>query len=287
MNVSMSVLEFLVRADTPDRMLLVPNAPPVSTTPEGLEVALSQVLSADDVQDTLATLRSKAPGAGITLPGSGTFSFGMPNLGRFRVSFVTQRGSRIVLVERIPYDVPSLADLLEEPGTADEALELLCRGAGGLLVVSGASAAANTRLVYALLKAANEKKRQIIYILERRLGYLMGHGNSVIVQTELGADCSTFEEGLQNAMLIHPGILYLGEACGNETLPALAALMAGGTTVIVSSATVRGRPLLDRLQALSLPETQRRRDAGRTLVVEVSQAAGEKVHISFPAADEA
>ena len=91
-------------------------APPVDRTADGLRIALTRVLDPSDVADTLSTLLAKAsvPGG---LAAAGNFSFGIKGVGRFRVTYITQRGSKVVSIARVRIGVPDIAALTDQTAT--------------------------------------------------------------------------------------------------------------------------------------------------------------------------
>ena len=68
----------------------------------------------------------------------------------------------------------------------------------GLLTISGPRAASNAMLVYTLLKKVNETQRKIIFLLERKLTYLMSHADSIVIQAELADDVPSMSAGIEN-----------------------------------------------------------------------------------------
>jgi len=210
MNRSSEILEYLAREDTPATLILTPNAPPAARTPEGVRTASDDLMSPEDIDDTLATLRTRCRGAGQEIGpigNAGMFSFGVAEVGRFRVSYATQRGSKIVSVVKIPYQIPEAASLCDDADTVKKLLDLLCAVPPGILGVFGPSAEANSVLTYSLLRDINESQHKVIYILERSLTFLMGHAKSIVVQSELGTDVRALKEGVQNAFLFNPDIM--------------------------------------------------------------------------------
>ncbi|NQT91771.1 MAG: hypothetical protein HQ559_03345, partial [Lentisphaerae bacterium] len=127
------IFQYLVSDDYKGPLIIAPGAPPVCSTREGMQVAGEFVLTAEDVLDTLVYLKTLVPITSLnaveglasqrlgsspdwaakagTMPESDTFSFGILDVGRFRVSFLTQRGTKIVSIARIPRDIPDLSTL--------------------------------------------------------------------------------------------------------------------------------------------------------------------------------
>ena len=257
MNRSTNILDALAATEGPNTIMMAPNAPPVTRTGEGVvELAMNIILDATDVMDTLIDLRSRAPKTEVhALSECGQFSFGLREVGRIRVNYTTQRGSKVILVSRIPYDIPNCETLCKDGDVIRRLVQTVISRESGILTVSGPSARANSMLVYSLLKEANMSSRRIIFILERSLTYLMAHGDSIIIQSELGGDVSSMDEGLQTAFPFEPDIIYVGDVRPNDDIPS--AGHAGGPHVLAvfSSVSMDGSTLLSKITP-QFPDTK-------------------------------
>jgi twitching motility protein PilT len=266
MNATKAIFEYLVKTKGASSIIIAPGAPPVTKTAEGLNVALNLVLSAEDVRETLRALRRLRPQASLVSlssalgslaehvekttdakgpDASGTFSLGITDVGRFRVSYLTQRGTKILSIVGIPYEIPELEQICDDPSVAAALRQLVTSGEGGILAVSGPSVVSNSLMVYSLLRGTNDKRRGILYVLERSLTFLMRHGNSIVIQSELGADVDTLEEGIRSILPFQPDIVYVGDIWPGDEIPSLRFMVANrGTTTVVSSGAMSGEQLL-------------------------------------------
>jgi len=248
MNRSSDVIEFLANNDNPDQWILAPNAPPVSRMVGVIDVAFGRVYDAQDINDTLAAFRTRALAASREpeLQLSGSFSFGVRDVGRFRINYATQRGSRVLTVVRIPFTIPSMTDVAADDAEVRRALAVLTGDAPGLVAVGGPSSIANATLVYALLAELNRTLRSVLFMLERTTTFLLSHENSLSVQCELNTDVPTMEDGIRTAVLFEPDVLYVGDVQGDDLLPDVPRLVANGVNTIVSSVVVDESGLLER-----------------------------------------
>jgi twitching motility protein PilT len=238
MNRSGELIDYLSRTRDCGRVIIAPNAPPVTRQGRELTVALTRVLDASDVADTLMALRERAAGGEGELGDVGQFSFGLRDVGRFRVHYLTQRGSRVISITRIPFASEDIETVCSTPQALKPLLDNLESGQQGIVVIGGTSDAANSRLGYAILRSINLASRHVLYVIERELTYLMSHENSIVIQSELGSDAATFAEALEGAMRFAPDVVYMGGAGEPaDILPAARASHAG-IFVIVSSSRV-------------------------------------------------
>ena len=247
MNHAVAILDYLAKCETPCVLLLAPNAPPVRRTERGVEVALNMVLDPSSVADTLDGLARQAPAyMRDGLSDSGTFCFGVPNVGRMRVSYATQRATRVISVSNIPFRVPRLETLCDDHAATNRLVEVMATGQMGMLAVTGCSTLTTSMLVYALLQEINQTRRSIIYILERHLTFLMAHADSIVIQSELNKSVKTLEEGMENAFLFDPDILFVGDVHMSDEVPSIRRAVISGVLTFVSSVTTDADALLDQ-----------------------------------------
>jgi twitching motility protein PilT len=246
-NRSQDILDYLALESTPATVVLAPNAPPVAHARGELRVIQSYVLSASDVLDILMVFKGQA--SNPDLGSSGTFSFGRREIGRIRVNYLTQRGSKIVSVERIPFDIPSLDALCEDRAAVEVLLDAARREQGGVVAVSGPDRAANGTLVYALLERLNQSMRRLIAIVENPLTYLMVHRNSIVIQCDVGTDAPTIGQGVRGVLMLQPQLLYVGGVQSPEDALSLRHALHEGRLIVVSSAMLDAAAMSELLPA--------------------------------------
>lgn len=250
MNRSQEILDYLSEQTQPTFVVLAPNAPPVARIRNELSVIHSYVLSAGDVFDTLVGLKSQTARQRLDpAVNSETFSFSLRKAGRIRVSYLTQRGSKVVTVACVPFCIPTLESLCEDAGAATALLSMVREAQNGIIAVSGCNAVANSALVYALLDKVNEATRTLIGIVEEPLTYLMAHRNSIVVQCDVGSDAKTIGEGVDSMLPLHPAILFVGGIRRGEDLLALGRAAPNCRLFIASSSCMDATAILEGFPA--------------------------------------
>lgn len=235
MNYASKILTYLADGDRPSQVLLVAGAPPVEKFGEELKIAFNSLLTPDDIRDTLNTFSSHVRrDIASDLGGAGVFSFGMPGVGRFRVHYMTQRGSKIVTIQRMPFDIPRLAALLDDGAQLSLARGLVGPSGGGIVLITGHVSASLASLAYALLCHANDTRKTVICICEENLSFALKHGSSVVIQTEVGTDSPSMIEALESSSFLNPGILYVREPRTRAEFLLLSEAAETGAQVIVS-----------------------------------------------------
>ena len=234
MNYAPELLDYLTKRPDLREIILGPNAPPMGRTEAGLQPLFDGRLSAAEIRNTLTTLRSHSSIQASPVGTQGTFSFGIASLGRFRVSYMTQRSSFVLRLARVPVHIPALETLLEDPAAVETVDALFGRRTGGIVIVTGPSDARNRLLVYAALQRLSEREIRMIYILEKSMSYLLGHGRSIVFQSELDTDVTSVQEGIEAALQIVPDVMYVGDVVAHEDLLRLLKAAEMGVAVVTT-----------------------------------------------------
>ncbi|MFN3976457.1 MAG: twitching motility protein, partial [Aquificaceae bacterium] len=107
MNYAPYVINYLSTKEDIAEIYLVPKAFISERRGNRLIKISDTLLTPEDIRDTLVALRSYTSSVLGPLGREGVFSFGLQNIGRFRVSYITQRGSYAVHILKTPYNIPS------------------------------------------------------------------------------------------------------------------------------------------------------------------------------------
>jgi twitching motility protein PilT len=248
MNRASEIIDYLSNPRTPDMLIVAPKAPPVSRSLGEVTVAIPSVFDAQDVSDTLGAFRTRAlaSSSDSAMGMTGSFSFGIRDVGRFRVNYATQRGSRILSILRIPHAIPAITSLCEDQTMQERAMSLLRKGGPGLLMICGPNAISNALFAYALIDRVNQSFRKVLYVVERALTFLVKHENSIVIQCESNADVKSMEEGVSVASLFEPDIMYVGDVKPADDLPGVVRAVENGILVILSSVMLNPSALFRR-----------------------------------------
>ncbi|MDQ7082017.1 MAG: hypothetical protein Q9N34_02775 [Aquificota bacterium] len=106
MNLAPEILNYLGVRKEFTEVILAPKASPVERNDRIINRIMDVILSPEDIRDTLVSLRSHTTTSLGPLGREGFFSFGLPEVGRIRVSYLTQRGSYVVSIVKVPYEIP-------------------------------------------------------------------------------------------------------------------------------------------------------------------------------------
>jgi twitching motility protein PilT len=248
MNIWSEILDILAKDSQLSELIVAPNAPPLSRRQGAFSVVSGKVFSAADVEETLGGVVMRSSGKKQDhLPQAGILCVGVRGVGRLRVCHFTQRGSRVLRIVRIPFEVPDIASICAEPERALEIAEAIGQRKYRAVLVYGTSQSVLCQTVYALLNAVNNTCRQVIYIVEPTLSFLMTHHNSLVVQVEISTDVATRQEAIHHAFLLEPSVIHLGDVRITEDLTNLRPLFLSDVCTILSTQADDPGALLSQL----------------------------------------
>ena len=142
-------------------------------------------------------------------------SFGVLNVGNFRINLFRQRGSISIVVRFILGNIPAL-DTLNLPAVlADLVMEKR-----GLILIVGATGSGKSTTIASMLDYRNTHRTGHILTIEDPIEFLFKHKKSVVNQRELGMDTLGWEHALRNAMRQAPDCILIGEIRDRETMQA-------------------------------------------------------------------
>ncbi len=140
------------------------------------------------------------------------FAWEMADVARFRVNILRQRGSFMVVMRVIPWEVPGfdelglpavLADIADQPD--------------GLVLVSGPTGQGKSTTQAAMVDWVNRNRMRHIITLEDPIEYWHENIQSTVTQREIEHDTESFRTGLRSALRQDPDVILIGEMRDVET----------------------------------------------------------------------
>jgi twitching motility protein PilT len=180
------------------------------------------------------------------------FSYGIPGLGRFRVSAFRQRGSIGFVLRRVPTGIPTFEAL-----GLPEAVAKLAGAQHGLVLVTGLAGSGKTATLAAMVDHVNTHREGHIVTIEDPVEVLHADKRSIVIQREVGSDTPTALSGLEHALRQDPDVIVLGELRGTDAAWALLEAAEIGHLVLAAMSTVSAIDTIDRFVELFPPHRQR------------------------------
>ena len=150
-------------------------------------------------------------------------SFGVPQVGNFRVNIFRQRGSTSIVVRFILGNIPELEDLGLPSLLADMIMEKR-----GLILIVGATGSGKSTTIASMLDHRNANRSGHILTVEDPIEFLFKHKKSIVNQREIGMDTVDWHSALKNAMRQAPDCILIGEIRDKETMQAAIAYAQTG-----------------------------------------------------------
>ncbi|HEY0776337.1 MAG TPA: type IV pilus twitching motility protein PilT [Gemmatirosa sp.] len=143
------------------------------------------------------------------------FSFGIPQLARFRGNAFKQRGCVSVAVRQVPFAIKPLGELGLPPAVAR-----MAEKPRGLVLVTGPTGSGKSTTLAAMLDKINKERRGHIITVEDPIEFVHRHQGCIVNQREVGTDTRSFASALKYALREDPDVLLIGEMRDLETIQA-------------------------------------------------------------------
>jgi len=150
-------------------------------------------------------------------------SFGVPQVGNFRVNIFRQRGSVSIVVRFILGQIPALETLGVPPVLGELIMEKR-----GLILIVGATGSGKSTTIASMLDHRNANRAGHILTVEDPIEFLFKHKKSIVNQREIGMDTLDWHAALKNAMRQAPDCILIGEIRDKETMQAAIAYAQTG-----------------------------------------------------------
>ncbi len=179
------------------------------------------------------------------------FSYGVSDVGRFRVNVYRQRSSVGAALRSIPAQIPSMEQL-----HLPNILRDLCRKHSGLILVTGATGSGKSTTIACMVDHINSEREVHIMTIEDPIEYLHRHKRAMVNQRELNSDTDSFENALRAVLREDPDVILVGEMRDLETISAALTLAETGHLVFGTLHTRNAPQAVDRMVDVFPPHQQ-------------------------------
>lgn len=222
------LLEKATQLHASDLHLTVGIPPAVRVNNDLIVLEDEEKLRPEDTQEMMFSVISEENLAQFRRDGEVDFSFGISEIGRFRVNMYRQRGSVAAAVRIMGGRIPAP----EELGLPQSVIDL-CSRPSGLVLVTGPTGSGKSTTLASLIQRINETRRCHVLTLEDPIEFLYRHDRALVDQREIGLDSMSFAAALRAALREDPDVIMVGEMRDNETIAT--ALTAAETGHLVFS----------------------------------------------------
>lgn len=179
------------------------------------------------------------------------FSYGVKDVGRFRVNVYRQRGAIGAAMRAIPSNIPSIEELGLPP-----LLKGLARKQSGLILVTGPTGSGKSTTIATMIDSINDERSCHVMTIEDPIEYLHRHRKSMINQRELNTDTDSFENALRAVLREDPDVILIGEMRDLETIASALTLAETGHLVFGTLHTRNAPQTIDRVVDVFPPHQQ-------------------------------
>jgi twitching motility protein PilT len=179
------------------------------------------------------------------------FSYGVSEVGRFRINVYRQRGCIGAAIRAIPSKIPSMEELGLPP-----ILKELARKHSGLILVTGPTGSGKSTTIATMIDTINRERECHIMTIEDPIEYLHSHKKAMVNQRELNMDTDSFENALRAVLREDPDVVLIGEMRDLETIASALTLAETGHLVFGTLHTRNAPQTIDRVVDVFPPHQQ-------------------------------
>ncbi|MGQ0537789.1 MAG: type IV pilus twitching motility protein PilT [Gemmatimonadaceae bacterium] len=208
-------------------------------TPEQTQAIALRLIADEETRQNIHTLRDY------------DCSWGAQGVGRFRVNILRQRSSFMIVMRVIPFQVPTISELL-----LPRVLEDVALGERGMVLVTGVTGSGKSSTLAAMINHINLNLHKHIVTLEQPIEFLHRDVQSSITQREIGVDTESFREGLRAALRQDPDVIVLGELRDPESIDTACKAAETGHLLMATVHTPDAQSTIMRMVSMFPPEEQ-------------------------------
>ncbi len=178
--------------------------------------------------------------------------YGVTGLGRFRVNIYRQRGTLVIAMRIISFEILDLSTLNMPPIIE----KLIAEQRRGLILVTGTTGSGKSTTLAAMIDYINRHRSDNIITIEDPIEYLHTDKLSLINQREVGFDTTSFALALRAALRQDPDVLLVGEMRDLETIEIALTAAETGHLVLSTLHTVDAVESINRIISVFPPHQQ-------------------------------
>lgn len=169
-------------------------------------------------------------------------SYGLKDLGRFRVNIYKNKGTYAAAFRTINSNVPSFESL-----GLSEAVRKITERPRGLILVTGPTGSGKSTTLASMIDYINSTRSEHILTIEDPIEFVHQSKKSVIHQRELGQDTRSFANALKSSLREDPDIILVGEMRDIETIGLALTAAETGHLVFGTLHTSSAAQTIDRI----------------------------------------
>jgi twitching motility protein PilT len=245
------LLRAMVKAGASDMHLKVPN-PPVFRI-DGVLKRQTQYacINPGDMERLFKEMTTPAQQETFFATKELDFAISVPDVSRFRVNILHQRGTIAIAVRMVPFQIQTI-DMLNLPGI----FKSLIMKPRGMILVTGPTGSGKSTTMAAMLQHLNENRHSSVITIEDPIEYVFQDNKCIIAQRELGGDTVSYPIALRHALRHDPDVIVVGEIRDVDSLTTAIAAAETGHLVLGTLHTINAVQTVDRIIDMYPPGQQ-------------------------------
>lgn len=223
-------------------LFIIAGAAPAMRIHGKVKPVMDKKLSADHTLALTQSLMTEAERVEFKQNKELNFAIALPDISRFRVNALVQRGSAGLVVRIIPNEIPSFNDL-----HLPDILNSIAMTKRGLVIFVGGTGSGKSTSLAALIDYRNENSNGHIITIEDPVEFVHHHKGCIVTQREVGTDTDSFEIGLKNTLRQAPDVILIGEIRDQQTMEHAIAFAETGHLCLATLHANNTNQALDRI----------------------------------------
>ena len=237
-----ALMDTCLERSASDLHLSVGRCPVLRISGHLVEVEDTSPLSDEEVDRMVEKIAPERNHRELLESGTTDFGYAHGDKCRFRVSILTQKSHRGIVMRLIPQKLLSFDHI----GLPDSVRNLLTMHRG-LVLVTGPTGSGKTTTLATMLDWINSNRDVHIITIEDPVEYYHSHHLAQVTQREVGTDVPSFAEAMRRALRQDPDVILLGEMRDLETTSAAITAAETGHLVFGTLHTTGASRTVDRI----------------------------------------
>lgn len=216
---------------------------PVMFRIDGELVPMSEeLIKSYEIEEIIKPMLTEEQMSELEQKGELDFAYSIAGFNRVRVNVFRQRGTYAMALRILSFEVPTPKEI----GVPEAVINLTAKKRG-MVLVTGATGSGKSTTLASLIGTISKNYKKTIITLEDPIEYLHKHGNSMVLQREIGYDSMSYANAVRAALRQDPDVILVGEMRDLETISIAITAAETGHLVFSTLHTNSAASAVDRI----------------------------------------